>query len=402
MAADDDDRRVEAGVVERHAEDGQEDERRESAGGALHAGVGSARDQQQRDRDQVAEGRDEDGPTREAAKGQEDGQRAGHEDGQAEPSSRPGLVGPGGRAALAWATAASPMKMKARTKTRRRDGQAALPVVLFHGGLRWRSLRVRSLRTSVGHPVPSNRAKARIVEMEVARPSDGGRPPPRHEGQMFDQPRPGVVDPGPTGPGPARATPSKAPRNGVWPFTSLRRGLDPRETHSTRSTSGNSWIRPEPRGHSSSKVLLDESVTSRSASSAQTLTRFPPGWRRSPRKTAWPARERRARPPLRTRGRRRRAGLRQRDTRPWARTRRPRPCAPRTVRRGGRSGLRHRHPGRSGTAAGLHWSHPSVRIILPPDRRRRVCGRSRGAECRRTADRHGTVDATDPAGTAAR
>src|ERR1700692_3815693 len=45
---------------------------------------------------------------------------------------RPGLFGPGGRAALAWATAASPMKIDARTKNWRRPRSArALPSCSF-------------------------------------------------------------------------------------------------------------------------------------------------------------------------------------------------------------------------------------------------------------------------------
>ena len=111
---DDDDRRVEARVVERHAEDREEDQGREAAGGALHAGIGATRDQQQGDRDQVADGRDEDGPAGEAPPGQEERKCAGHEDGQAGPVETQ-VAGPDGRAALAWATAASPMKMDART-----------------------------------------------------------------------------------------------------------------------------------------------------------------------------------------------------------------------------------------------------------------------------------------------
>ncbi len=44
------------------------------------------------------------------------------------------LLGPGGSATLAWATAASPMKMDARTKNRRRPRIGPrLTSVLFHG-----------------------------------------------------------------------------------------------------------------------------------------------------------------------------------------------------------------------------------------------------------------------------
>ena len=173
--------------------------------------------------------------------------------------------------------------------------------------------------------------------------------------------------------------PSRASRNGPCPFTSLRRARSI-ETHSTRSTSGNSRILPEPRGDPISKVLLDEWVTSRSPSRAQTLTRFPPAWRRSPRKTA--------RPPGGFKPNfffelpigRGRMDLRRLGTHPSGRTRRHRPSrAQRTDHPDGRSGLLPNSGEKSGTAAGLHWSrpwvsnHPSTGLLR---------GRGRHTSCR--------------------
>ena len=219
----DDDRRVEAGVVERHGEDGKEDEGREAAGGALHGGVGAARDQQQRDRDADSRWSGRGWPSAGSAA------RAGRARAtQATKTARAGPVetrdssGPDGRAALAWATAASPMKMDARTKIRRRrSAGSSRPVVLFHGGLRWRSISVRSLRTSAGHPVPSYRPRHELSKWRLQRrlairchPPDAGRCSVSH--------RAGVVDAGPARPARRPMVSSKAPRNGAWPFTSLR------------------------------------------------------------------------------------------------------------------------------------------------------------------------------------
>src|SRR5215211_1587691 len=55
--------------------------------------------------------------------------------------------------------------------------------------------------------------------------------------------------------------------------------------HSTRSTSGNAWRRPERGGHSSSKVLLTAAAGSRSPSTAQACTTLPPFWTIEPRST---------------------------------------------------------------------------------------------------------------------
>ena len=80
-----DDRRVGAGVVERHGEDGKEDQGREPAGRALQARVRATRDQEQRDRGEVADGRNENGPTGKPLPWQKDRQRARHEDRQTGP-----------------------------------------------------------------------------------------------------------------------------------------------------------------------------------------------------------------------------------------------------------------------------------------------------------------------------
>jgi hypothetical protein len=84
----DDDRRVGAGVVERHGEDGKQDQGREPAGRALQARVCATRDQEQRDRGEVADGRNENGPTGKALPWQKDRQRACHEDRHAGPVER--------------------------------------------------------------------------------------------------------------------------------------------------------------------------------------------------------------------------------------------------------------------------------------------------------------------------
>ena len=153
--------------------------------------------------------------------------------------------------------------------------------------------------------------------------------------------------------------------NGACPFTSLRRARSI-ETHSTRSTSGNSCIRPDPRGHSIAKVLLDEWVMSRSPSSAHTLTRFPPGCRRSPRKTAdaLGSLETDLLFELPVGGVKRiLAGevLTLRDGPGGIVFSRPERPA-----RVGDQDLDRALRGRSGTAAGLHWSRPWVAAILPP------------------------------------
>ncbi len=48
-------------------------------------------------------------------------------------------------------------------------------------------------------------------------------------------------------------------------------------------------MRPDPRGHSISKVLLEAPVRSRSPSRAQAVTRLPPRWVTSPKGHGSPA-----------------------------------------------------------------------------------------------------------------
>src|SRR5215470_1141417 len=55
--------------------------------------------------------------------------------------------------------------------------------------------------------------------------------------------------------------------NGAWPRRIFRLASS-RENHSARSTSGKSWKRPDPRGHSIEKVLLRIAAASASPSKA--------------------------------------------------------------------------------------------------------------------------------------
>src|SRR5215510_12206201 len=63
--------------------------------------------------------------------------------------------------------------------------------------------------------------------------------------------------------------------NGAWPRRIFRLASS-RENHSARSTSGKSWKRPDPRGHSIEKVLLRIAAASASPSKAQASTILPP------------------------------------------------------------------------------------------------------------------------------
>ena len=62
MEAAIDDHRVRARVVQRDGQDGEQHQHREPTGRALHGGVRPSGDDQQADRDEIGEGRDEDGP----------------------------------------------------------------------------------------------------------------------------------------------------------------------------------------------------------------------------------------------------------------------------------------------------------------------------------------------------
>src|SRR4051794_10495312 len=77
--------------------------------------------------------------------------------------------------------------------------------------------------------------------------------------------------------------PCSRSRKGSWLLTSFSRATSTL-THDARSISGNSWIRPERGGHSSSNVLLTQAAASRSPSAAQTVSSLPPA-RTSPSST---------------------------------------------------------------------------------------------------------------------
>ena len=170
-----DDRRVGDGVVERHGEDGKEDQGREPPGRALQARIRAARDQEQCDRGEVADGRNENGPTRKALPRQKDRQGARHEDRQTGPvqrqivrSRREGGTGLGHRSER-------DENERPREELASASASPRLTVVLFHGISRWRSIPLPRLRTSVGHQVPSYRAK--VLILVITAPIPIGDPP---------------------------------------------------------------------------------------------------------------------------------------------------------------------------------------------------------------------------------
>ena len=157
--------------------------------------------------------------------------------------------------------------------------------------------------------------------------------------------------------------------------------------HPARSTSGNSWVRPDRGGHSISKELLCTSLTSRSPSIAHAhdlparLSARRAGRVRS--RSAGPVRS-----PPRTRGAPRRAGPRRIRTRLSARTRRPRPSSPRTGRPGGRGGPRGRRRPAVREESGAELRH-ARRLSWPTARG--SPGPSRSCRHRRPACRAGSL-----------
>ena len=127
---------------------------------------------------------------------------------------------------------------------------------------------------------------------------------------MFGQPAAGVVDPGSVRSAPGASVSQQHVEKRGLALHQLAPRHDRRTTHSTRSTSGNSRIRPDPRGHSSSKVLLDECVTSRSPSQRPDADPLPARLAELPEEDGPPAGGGEPDLLFELRGRRRRAGPR--------------------------------------------------------------------------------------------
>ncbi len=125
-------------------------------------------------------------------------------------------------------------------------------------------------------------------------------------------------------------------RKARWPSRSFLTGHGPTLNHLALSTSGKDSTRPEPRGHSRSKVLLRRVVTSKSPATAQAWTRLPAFWVISPQIDAFPGVAGRLRAPRRTPARPWPADRRRPRSRPSGSTRRRHPWFARTDLRDGR------------------------------------------------------------------
>ena len=251
--------------------------------------------------------RDEDGPAGQALPGrEEDGGRAGDEDGETGPVQ--------GRVARArWEGGAglgdgAEADEDARTQDERAPGLDAPAPVPSSSSM----ASPDGARSRCGPSERRSITRSPVIEPKVLfRPEWGSNADVRTRFTALQQldvrsagRRSGGPSVGAAGPGPDGL--EQHTENGAWPFTSLRRASSI-DTHSTRSTSGNSRIRPEPRGHSSSNVLLDECVTSRSAVQGPHADPLATGLAAFPEEDGPPTGSGRGRPPLRTRGRRRRA-----------------------------------------------------------------------------------------------